>query len=157
MSTHSTVPAALTHGPQVNPDANPHHPPVDQRKVDTLKLLYKKYTANIPSRPVDLHPRTAAGDVVLVTGTTGMFGCHILAQLTLDPAVKLVYALNRASDGLVERHLEALKSHGLLGECLSSPKFRIIGTDITQPKLGLSQDLYEEVSPNAPTRADHDL
>ena len=64
----------------------------------------------------------------------------------IDPSVKLVYALNRSSDKLVERHLEALKSHGLLDDCLSCPKFRIIGTDISKPKLGLSPDLYEEVS-----------
>ena len=129
---------------RVRDGPNSHHQP-DQSKVEMLRSYLQKYTANFPSRPTELHPRTAAGDVVLVTGTTGMFGCHILAQLSLDPSVRLVYALNRASTGLVERHLESIKSQGLLAECLTSPKFRIIGTDISQPNLGLSPELYEEV------------
>lgn len=132
----------------VTPDSNPllsDESSIDQAKINLLRLLVTKYTIAFPHRPIVLHPRKDDGDVVLVTGTTGMFGCHILAQLSLDPSVRLVYALNRASNGLVERHLESIKLQGLLAECLTSPKFRIIGTDISQPNLGLSPELYEEV------------
>ena len=121
-------------------------PLLDQSKVELIRLLAKKYGSELPPRPVILHPRHENGDVVLVTGTTGMLGCHILAQLSLDPSVGRIYALNRASSELVARHFESIRSQGLLGEWLSSPKFRIIGTDISQPRLGLSPELYNEVS-----------
>ena len=43
------------------------------------------------------------GPVILITGTTGNIGSHILAQLLSDDRISVVYALNRASTTRTDR------------------------------------------------------
>ena len=85
--------------------------------------------------------------VILVTGTTGSFGCNILAQLCLDPDVKWIYALNRASPRaeLKERQDKALKQRDVFDVCLRYPKYQLLEADLSQPLLGLSAEVYTEV------------
>ena len=124
-------------------------PPSSQTKA--LLSALTKYTTDYPERPYPLQLRKDEGEVILVTGTTGGFGCNILAQLSLDPRVKRIYALNRSSPkgGLVDRQLKALKQRGVLDECLRSSKFELIEADLGKPLLGLSPGVYEEVSQRA--------
>lgn len=116
------------------------------RVQDMLSLL-RSHTTSFPERPHRLRGRVLTGDVILLTGTTGGFGSNILGQLSLDPSVKKIYALNRRSprETLPSRQLKALEQRGVLETCLAVPKFQLLEADLSQPNLGLSRVLYEEV------------
>ena len=85
-------------------------------------------------------------DVVLVTGTTGTIGSNVLAQLVADPKVERVYGLNRESiTPLDTRQRIALSGRGLDPTIVDSPKVVLLEGTVSQPKLGLPDDLYEEL------------
>ncbi|KAI0758559.1 hypothetical protein BD413DRAFT_675121 [Trametes elegans] len=75
---------------------------------DTPHDLWKyveEYSANFPFRPTDLVDRPPpAKEVVLITGTTGGFGCD---------SIERVYALNRkGSDALARQHASWTRNSG---------------------------------------------
>ena len=85
-----------------------------------LVLIAERYSANLPPRPTQLRAReSGALDVVLITGTTGGFGCDTLEHLLRDERVGKVYAFNRHT----ERQHERFKERGLDETLLASPKF----------------------------------
>ncbi|KAK0200866.1 putative polyketide synthase [Desarmillaria ectypa] len=70
-------------------------------RVDAMHAMVRTYSENFP--PVSKKRTTSPiGKVVLVTGTTGALGCHILANLIFDPDVLHIYAVNRPGDLPVE-------------------------------------------------------
>lgn len=117
----------------------------DVARVSALQAAVSKYTYEFPLRPKSLVKRPNTGDVVLVTGTTGGFGCNILAQLSHDPTVTKVYALNRPSDDTVQRQVHAMQKQGLLEDCLRAPKFEMVEGDLSKHHLGLEEAVYEKV------------
>ena len=122
----------------------PSSPAESQRVLSVLA----GFTASFPKRPHPLRLRREGGDVILLTGTTGGFGCNILSQLSLDPSVAKIYALNRASprEGLASRQMKALAQRGILEECQKFSKFQLVEADLSKPNLGLTPELYTEVS-----------
>ena len=90
------------------------------------------------------------GDVVLLTGSTGGFGCNILAQLVASEAVAKIYAVNRPSSQgapLLSRQVDGLKKHGFNPDALLHSKVVLVEGDLTLPTLGVTPLLLEEVSP----------
>jgi hypothetical protein len=90
------------------------------------------------------------GEVVMLTGSTGRLGCHLLTQLLANDSVRKVYALNRESsngNGTVEleRQKKALEHWGLDSELLSSEKLRLVSCRYGEKKLGLDDATYDEV------------
>ena len=69
--------------------------------VSRMNALLDRYSADFPAPrllPALLgEDGRTAGEVVLITGTTGVLGSHLLSQLLADRNVERVYALNRAS------------------------------------------------------------
>ncbi|KAI0784440.1 male sterility protein-domain-containing protein, partial [Abortiporus biennis] len=141
----------------INPDSAQDESDFD-RRVKALEAAVKKFTADIPSRPaatqgLQVH-RKDAGDVILLTGTTGGLGCNMLAHLSMDPSVSRIYAFNRKAKGsdlkpqsrsnLEERQLKAVKSRGLESEYVSS-KVVLLEGDLLKPFFGLSEDIYAEL------------
>ena len=57
---------------------------------ETLWKYVERYSANFPARPANLTQRPAGKDVVLITGTTGGFGCDALEHLLRDEKVERV-------------------------------------------------------------------
>jgi hypothetical protein len=91
------------------------------------------------------------GDVVVLTGSTGRLGCHLLAQLLANDSVRKVYALNRESSKSndtagVERQKKAFEQWGLDSELLSSAKLRLVPCRYGEKKLGLDDTTYDEAS-----------
>ena len=93
--------------------------------------------------------RTSTSETVIVTGTTGRLGSHLLAQLLARKDVQHVYALNRATasstKSLDVRSREAFRMWGLDDSLLNSEKVSFHVANLTQPHLGLEDDVYEEV------------
>jgi hypothetical protein len=72
--------------------------------------------------------------VVLVTGTTGGLGTHLLVALLLDPSVNEVFALNRRSrsalvDEVYGRQRAAFDKRGIRQELLESSKLTFVDAD----------------------------
>ena len=82
--------------------------------------------------------------MILVTGTTGGLGCHILKHLLGDPLVVRVFAYNKSSSS-VEAQRAAFVQNGLNVELLDSYKLRFVFGDMHEPLLGLTVPAYKEV------------
>lgn len=89
------------------------------------------------------------GDVVLLTGSVGAFGCNILAQLVSMETVTKIYAVNRSSRQgipLFSRQIDALRDHGFHADALLHPKVVLVECDLTLPTLGITPSVLEEVT-----------
>ncbi|KIJ29950.1 hypothetical protein M422DRAFT_268620 [Sphaerobolus stellatus SS14] len=114
-----------------------------------MQALVDKYTAGI----TELRPLSAKSSSmenwILVTGTTGGLGSHLLAALASNGQYAGVYALNRASRGLtlLERQRRALVNLGLDAEHILK-KVELIETDLSLEDLGISSELYQKMQRN---------
>ncbi|TCD63425.1 putative NRPS-like protein biosynthetic cluster [Steccherinum ochraceum] len=118
--------------------------PSDAARTSELQEMVAKFTFAFPQRPANLVRRPDDGDVVFVTGTTGGFGCNILAQLSHDPSVKKIYAVNRPSKDPVLRQVNAMEKQGLLEDCLRNAKFELVEGDLSLPNFGLDVVTYHQ-------------
>ncbi|KAI0681684.1 male sterility protein-domain-containing protein [Cerioporus squamosus] len=88
-------------------------------------------------------------ETVLVTGTTGRLGSHLLAQLLERMDVARVYALNRGAPGseesLEKRNRAAFRQWGLDESLLDSGRVSFHPADLSKPNFDLGEPLYEEM------------
>jgi len=86
------------------------------------------------------------GDVhkVIVTGANGFLGVHIVEALLAWGATE-VACLVREGNGLTaqDRFVESLRENRL--EHLDLARVRVYAADVTQPQLGLSDEVYERL------------
>ncbi|TFK85858.1 hypothetical protein K466DRAFT_664208 [Polyporus arcularius HHB13444] len=91
------------------------------------------------------------GGTIVITGTTGCFGSHLLAQLLQTPDVARVYALNRQSSGdvlaLQERQRDAFRKWRIPWEdsWLTDHRVSFHIANLAKPFLGLPQAVYGEL------------
>ncbi|KAH9834865.1 uncharacterized protein C8Q71DRAFT_797672 [Rhodofomes roseus] len=117
-------------------------------RVNAMRAMVLQYTTAFPLHKADLSAKRPTGDIVLVTGTTGSFGCHLLSQLAAKKDVKRIYALNRASadqQSLHQRQKEAIASRGLDARILDSGKILLLEGDLTTARFGLSEETFGEL------------
>lgn len=103
------------------------------------------YSGNLPARPTELRRRQQTRDTIVITGTTGGFGCDILEHLLLDEGVEMVYAFNRPNSQAMERQRVSFRKRGLNENLLDSPKFRMVEAILESPDFGLEAVLLDEV------------
>ena len=99
----------------------------------------------VPRGVARVGPRSGA--TVLLTGSTGNLGAHILAALLADASVCHVYALNRASASLpsAERQASAFADRGLPTALLESGRITQLVGDITLAGFGLPSAQFDTV------------
>ncbi|RPD58224.1 acetyl-CoA synthetase-like protein [Lentinus tigrinus ALCF2SS1-7] len=107
--------------------------------------LVEKYSSNLPPRPSPLRQREQTKDTILITGTTGGFGCDILEHLLLDEGVEKIYAFNRPGSQAMERQRASFRKRGLDETLLESPRFRMVDAVLDTPGFGLEATLLEEI------------
>ena len=138
-SQHPARVGAVERGPDV---AHLHGP----RKPQDLWNYVERFSANFPARPKDLGDRPPAEkDVVVITGTTGGFGCDALEHLLRDEDVQRVYAFNRKGTNALERQRKQFVARGLDGALLNSTKFRMVEAVLHEPGFGIDMKLLEEI------------
>ena len=121
-----------------------------EARASAMRAMAEKYSADFKSGVEVNHGDVlrANGDVVLVTGTTGSLGCHILASLMEDTTVSRIFALNRAAEGgrsLQERQAKSLESRGLDTTILDSNRIVLLEGNTAARNLGLEEHTYLEV------------
>lgn len=117
-----------------------------------MQAMVDKYSADFPVHNSRGAPAAKVLDeVVLVSGTSGRLGAHLLAQLLVKPSVVKVYALNRPSrQNVLERQLKAFENWELDVRLLAGGKVVLLEADFTKPDFGLGETLYNEVCPTSP-------
>jgi thioester reductase-like protein len=115
----------------------PAKPPTREEKMDKM---VRKYTqdmvrhagsANAPKRP----PK----HTVVITGSTGSLGTHMLEQLLKNPDVERVYCMNR-SDNAESRQKDSFDKNR--HDSTSFGKAEFLKADFSSEKFGLSDEMY---------------
>ncbi|KAJ7618639.1 hypothetical protein FB45DRAFT_1097256 [Roridomyces roridus] len=65
-------------------------------KVPVMQAMVSKHSQDFPTHSGAQQAPSSTKNIVLVTGTTGELGCHLLSLLLADEAVVKVHALNRS-------------------------------------------------------------
>ncbi|KAI1801790.1 acetyl-CoA synthetase-like protein [Daldinia bambusicola] len=112
-------------------------------ELQAMKLLWKKYTDNLPTKREGRSDPEDENQTVLLTGSTGMLGSYMLDLLVKNPAVKKVICLNRAEDGGIKRQGQNAKDRGLSPDFASKAEFH--HADISLPDFGLSPEVYDRL------------
>ena len=117
---------------------------IHRQRTSEIESMVAKYAANIPTpRVTGLHAPEVP--VILLTGSTGNIGSHILAFLLLDSRVGRVYTLNRPSSDPIGRLKAALADRELPISLLDDPRLVSLTGDVTQDNFGLDKTRYDEV------------
>ncbi|VDB87373.1 unnamed protein product [Peniophora sp. CBMAI 1063] len=144
---------ALVTGRDLEPDAEA----ILEQKVHAMEAMVAKYSVDFPPPRVQAGGPLPEQETVVVTGTTGRLGCHLLAQLIQDPRVHRVYALNRASSGdaspeaLRERMRYAFETWELDPTLLQSEKLALFASNYAAERLGLDADTYAAIESQVTT------
>lgn len=110
--------------------------------TDEIQAMINKYSADFPVFKI-YHPPTA-GIVVLLTGSTGALGCHILATLLSNDSVVEVITVNRGYN-VAERQRAAFESRGIPTDMLSSNKLTSLAGQMKEANLGLNDTKLSHV------------
>jgi len=120
--------------------------------IVAMEGLVKKYTANLPAIPISPRPISRPPrETVLLTGSTGALGSHLLLDLLLAAdKVGKIWAVNRAGrTGIIERQissfLEKAMDVNLLSNALKEGRLVFVEASLGDDKLGLEETLYHEV------------
>lgn len=112
-----------------------------------MAALVEKYTRDLPSAPQQTEkvPVTTKLTVVL-TGSTGSLGGHLLRAILEDSNIAKVYCLNRSADAQV-RHQNWFASVGLDNEYnMNGQKAEFIRVDFSQRDFGLPATQFDKLT-----------
>ncbi|THU77606.1 acetyl-CoA synthetase-like protein [Dendrothele bispora CBS 962.96] len=117
---------------------------VSKQKVRLMEAMVDKYSSGLPSLNMQQH----SDRVILVTGTTGALGCHILTTLLADEQVSRIYALNRKQESFtpLERQIQAFTEREMDPEELRTcrDKLMLLDADLTRDGFGIDLNIYQD-------------
>ncbi|MCJ1378978.1 hypothetical protein MMC17_002077 [Xylographa soralifera] len=122
-------------------------PPIDNAdRQSVIDNYVRKNTHDFAAPAPSAEILDAQGICVLVTGATGSIGSHLIANLTNLAGVKTIICLNRRSNqNPKERQLEAFVSKGIVVAREGLAKLQVLESDTTKPKLGLTENVYQDL------------
>ncbi|KAK7453574.1 hypothetical protein VKT23_011851 [Stygiomarasmius scandens] len=117
--------------------------------VASMLQMVEKYSQNFPE------PKNAQGvkqpmlnnkKTVLMTGSTGGFGVHILDRLVEDPTVEKVYALVRKGDlDIQTKQKNTCIERGVGTGLVESAKVVLLEASLTEERFGLADKIFDEI------------
>lgn len=109
-------------------------------REEKIDRMVKKYTGDMVRRKSLANAaERSTKHTVVITGSTGSLGTHVLEQLLANPDVEKVYCLNRSADAET-RTKQSFSKHNHDATDISKAEF--IKTDFGSEKLGLSDETY---------------
>ncbi|KAG1732311.1 hypothetical protein EDB19DRAFT_1912149 [Suillus lakei] len=122
------------------------------QKVSEMRSLVTKYTSGFKSPKTLLPSSLNSRDcVVLITGTTGVVGAHILECLLHAQHISRIFLLNRTKPGtptMLERHQEIFQAQSLDLTGLETDKAVYLEGNLDKDYFGLSPDMFNEMARN---------
>lgn len=110
-------------------------------RTSEMASLVKKYTQDLPEKV-----RVTTNLTVLLTGSTGSLGSHLLRAILEDSNIAKVYCLNRSAEAQ-SRHEEWFTSIDLKGEYdLNRQKAEFIKVDFSRRDFGLGATQFDKLS-----------
>lgn len=93
-------------------------------------------------------------EVVILTGSTGALGAHLLRQLLHRSSVRHVYCLVRGASSPLQRVMNSLAKRGIdiiseLGTLVLDRLSALHTADMSAPHLGLNMDIYHQLRSHA--------
>ncbi|KAJ6514509.1 male sterility protein-domain-containing protein [Mycena vitilis] len=108
-----------------------------------VEKMIAKFSEGLTSAEAHHRNSLPGSVVVLLTGSTGGLGSHMLEMLLRVPSVERVYVFNRKGRNPVsERQLDAFTDRALDVSLLSSPKLVYLEGDTSSADLGLPSDIW---------------
>ncbi|KAJ7683139.1 putative nonribosomal peptide synthetase [Mycena rosella] len=119
----------------------------DAGEKAAIEKMITKYSQGFDEPIVQQGPvSSSSGAVVLLTGSTGGLGSHILEMLLNLASVERVYAFNRRGrTSLSERQKDAFVDRALDVNLLSSEKLVYLEGDTSKSDLGLPADAWSKL------------
>ncbi|THU89870.1 acetyl-CoA synthetase-like protein [Dendrothele bispora CBS 962.96] len=117
-----------------------------ERDVEAMHRMVEKYSKDLVT--VSNLPGSNERKVVLMTGSTGGVGVHILHRLLEDKTVKRVYALIRkgsGDDSIVTKQVNAFMERGVDKDLVRSEKLVLLEANLSEERFGLQEGVFEEV------------
>ncbi|KAJ7045248.1 putative aminoadipate reductase [Mycena alexandri] len=112
-------------------------------KKAIVEEMIAKYSEGFDEAVINREPAVAGGTVVLLTGSTGGIGSHILEILLRLPSVECVYAFNRAGrTSVAERQTQAFVERALDVKLLASEKLVCLEGEASKADLGLPSPIW---------------
>lgn len=106
-----------------------------------IKTTLDSYLKDLP-KPVYTFPSI----IVLLTGSTGNIGSHVLASLLNEPRVQRVYTLNRPSSTAEDRQKATFIDRDLPVRLLGNGKLVQLSGVVTEDNFGLEPAVLDRVS-----------
>ncbi|KAF7299625.1 Acetyl-CoA synthetase-like protein [Mycena chlorophos] len=112
-----------------------------------IEAMVAKYSSGLDVVLAERQIPSSDGAVVLLTGSTGGLGSHMLELLVPNPAIKKIFAFNRSNEkvSILQRHEAAFADRALDSVVLKSEKLVFMEGDSTRSDLGLSPQEYTEL------------
>ncbi|UPX12197.1 uncharacterized protein EKO05_0002760 [Ascochyta rabiei] len=112
-------------------------------RVEKLGAMVRKYTKDmVRQRGTMKTPKNPSKHTIVLTGSTGSLGSHILEQLLKNPDVEKVYCMNR-SDNAEVRQKDSFKRYHNQSVAFSKAEF--LKTDFGSGNFGLSDIMYSHL------------
>ncbi|KAF5318764.1 hypothetical protein D9619_011063 [Psilocybe cf. subviscida] len=122
--------------------------PQSRHPTIPIENMIREYSQGLDAEIRGTKPLPDA-HTILLTGSTGNLGSHVLESLLRNPTVERIYALNRPSSrSALVRHEVRFEDRGFDIELLRRAKLRFLEGDASNLRLGLPDDMYEEVMNN---------
>jgi hypothetical protein len=121
----------------------------NESRIDAMHIMVDKYSQNFPKIRNGESDWRSSGKVVLLTGSTGNFGAHVLADLISDANVSRIYSLirnDKTGTGVKRRQENAFLERGLDVKLLQSEKVVLLETRLSDDKFGVDHETFSEVS-----------
>jgi hypothetical protein len=122
-------------------------------KSTIMDSMILRYTQNMHVRLQELawsDTNSEPIESVVLTGTTGALGSHLLAQLLANDKVQRIWALNRPHKGstltIKQRQHAAFEDKMLPVGLLDHSKLTFLECSLDQTRLGLPENDYEKAS-----------
>lgn len=119
------------------------HHVLGETRITQMATLVHKYTEDLPQVPPRKNQLLDASKLnVVLTGSTGSLGTHLLRSLLDDPTIMKIYCLNRSVNSR-ERQEESFTKLGLK---LSLAKVEFLKANYEKNQLGLSDAQFNELT-----------
>lgn len=136
-----------------NNEPSQRHEQDTEDRVRQMLSVVERYTQDLASQGENERGTVTSGlKTVLITGTTGSLGAHMLEKLLGDDLVSRVYVLLRkrhgdqSNQGLLETQTRAFEIRGLSAALLHTPKVIYVAAELDCAKFGLQETMYQNVS-----------